>query len=265
MTLIYRSEGSGPDLVMLHGWGLNSTAFDSVLPLLTPFLRVHLVDLPGYGDNRDQDPAALTLEGTLDALDGIVPPGAHVLGWSLGGLVAMAFAVRRAGDLGSYITVCSSPRFCEELDDMDEHHQIWPGVEHRILKAFTRLLRPQNKDEVCDHFLAMQALGSPSIRHDIRSLRQALAARPKPSYEALKAGLELLDHIDLRHDCSELSLPSLHIFGDADRIVSPDVSTFWDRVPSARVEIFSRTAHNPFISSPVRFADSLKSFILPAF
>ena len=192
----------------------------------------------------------------------MIPKGASVLGWSLGGQIAMAYALKYRNEVASYLTVCSSPRFCEELDEMDQHDQIWPGVEMRILKAFTRLVRPKNKDEVCDHFLAMQALGSPSIRHDIRSLRKALAARPKPSYEALRFGLELLGALDLRQACRELELPSMHIFGDSDRIVSSDVALYWQRIPSAEVEIFAKTAHNPFLSNPEKFSSVLKNFVI---
>jgi pimeloyl-[acyl-carrier protein] methyl ester esterase len=260
MALITRVEGSGPDLVLIHGWGICSVAFESVLPFLTPFFRVHLIDLPGYGDNIDIGAEIKTIDQLVDEIHGSIPKNSCVLGWSLGGLIAMYYAVRFSADISSYITVCSSPCFCEELSEFDQHDQIWPGVERRILKAFMRLVKPKNKDEVCDHFLAMQAMGSPSIRHDIRCLRKAIAAKPKPLYEGLQFGLNLLNQLDLRESCRNLKIPSLHIFGDSDRIVSAEVAAYWNSIPSAKVVIFKKTSHNPFLSDPEEFAKVLHKF-----
>lgn len=261
MALNTRIVGSGTDLVLLHGWGICSVAFDSVLPLLSSYFRVHLIDLPGYGDNLDAGTQVKTIDQMVSLLHDVVPKGACVLGWSLGGQIAMYYALKYRSDVSSYITVCSSPRFCEELSEVDQHDQIWPGVESRILRAFTRLVKPKNKDEVCDHFLAIQAMGSPSIRHDIRCLRKALATKPKPLYEALQFGLQQLNQLDLREDCRKLDLPSLHIFGDSDRIVSSEIAAYWDTVSKARAEIFPKTSHNPFLSKPQLFADTLQSFV----
>ncbi len=259
--LITRIEGQGPDLFFIHGWGINSTAFDTVVPYFLPKFRVHLIDLPGYGDNLDAFASYSDLQALLKGLHQVIPQNAHLVGWSLGGIVAMAYACAFPNSIKSFITVCSSPRFCEELDDLDQHNQIWPGVEYRILKAFTRLVKPKNKDEVCDHFLGMQALGSPSIRHDIRALRKALAAGPKPTYEALRFGLDLLAQLDLRTDCRKIKVPSLHIFGRNDRIISADIASFWNELPSAETAIFDKTAHNPFLSNPNLFSQTIEDFI----
>ncbi|HEY0722138.1 MAG TPA: alpha/beta fold hydrolase, partial [Gammaproteobacteria bacterium] len=42
-------RGTGPDLVLLHGWGLHGGLFRSLADRLAPHFRLHLVDLPGHG------------------------------------------------------------------------------------------------------------------------------------------------------------------------------------------------------------------------
>ncbi len=42
-----RSVGSGPDVLLVHGWPASGATFRSLLPLLTPHLRCHVVDLSG--------------------------------------------------------------------------------------------------------------------------------------------------------------------------------------------------------------------------
>ncbi len=40
------------DLVLLHGWGLNSGVWHCIIDRLAPHFRLHLVDLPGYGRSK---------------------------------------------------------------------------------------------------------------------------------------------------------------------------------------------------------------------
>jgi pimeloyl-[acyl-carrier protein] methyl ester esterase len=52
-ALHWQTEGQGSDLVLIHGWGMNGAVWQQLLPLLTPFYRVHWVDMPGYGHSHD--------------------------------------------------------------------------------------------------------------------------------------------------------------------------------------------------------------------
>ncbi|MCV5870744.1 pimeloyl-[acyl-carrier protein] methyl ester esterase, partial [Escherichia coli] len=46
--LHWQSFGQGPDLVLLHGWGMNGAVWQQTVESLQPYFRVHVVDLPGY-------------------------------------------------------------------------------------------------------------------------------------------------------------------------------------------------------------------------
>ena len=89
MTLHAETQGSGPALVMLHGWGLHSGIWEPVLPRLRQHFRVTCIDLPGHGGSRGWD-EGFDLETAAAAALEAAPRRAAWLGWSLGGQVTLA-------------------------------------------------------------------------------------------------------------------------------------------------------------------------------
>src|SRR5690606_22901316 len=102
--------GSGPDLVVLHGWALHCGLFDGIADALSQRFRVHFIDLPGHGHNRDIELSPNIDDVARRVLDA-APASAAWLGWSLGGTVAMAAAMLEPDRIGKLITVTSTPRF----------------------------------------------------------------------------------------------------------------------------------------------------------
>jgi pimeloyl-[acyl-carrier protein] methyl ester esterase len=109
MALYTQTSGAGPDLMMVHGWGLHGGIWKPLLPLLEAHFRVTSVDLPGHGRSGWQG------EETLDAMAGallsVAPAGAAWLGWSLGGLVAVRAALLAPTRVNALIEIASSPCF----------------------------------------------------------------------------------------------------------------------------------------------------------
>ena len=94
--LFVESTGHGPPLVLLHGWAMHSGIWGPIVAHLAHRFRVHAVDLPGHGYSAPVAPCTLdAMAAAVDAaLDAEARPLA-VLGWSLGGLVAMRWALAR--------------------------------------------------------------------------------------------------------------------------------------------------------------------------
>ena len=84
---VIRVAGDGPDLVMLHGWGMHRGVWGETASALARRYRLHLVDFPGHGEGAGEH-----LSGDLGELAATVaqqvPPAAW-LGWSMGGLVTL--------------------------------------------------------------------------------------------------------------------------------------------------------------------------------
>ena len=87
MSLRVDVVGSGPPLVLLHGWAMHGGIFAPLVDALRERRTLHVIDLPGHGHNRDCG-VPLTLEACAEAVLEVVPD-APWCGWSLGGLIAL--------------------------------------------------------------------------------------------------------------------------------------------------------------------------------
>ncbi|PSW04948.1 pimeloyl-ACP methyl ester esterase BioH [Photobacterium lipolyticum] len=250
-TLHWQTEGQGSDLVLIHGWGMNGAVWQQVLPLLTPHFRVHWLDLPGYGHSHEMQ--VDSIEEMAHLLLNKSPMSAAWLGWSLGGLVATQAALLAPERVSRLITVASSPRFAAE--------NRWRGIKPQVLDDFRQQLGKDFQLTV-ERFMALQAMGSPTARQDIKQLKQAVLSRPQPNPEALSVGLRLLAEVDLREQVAQISQPWLRLYGRLDSLVPVKIATELDQLaPRSERQVFASASHAPFISHPEEFVQALRKFI----
>jgi pimeloyl-[acyl-carrier protein] methyl ester esterase len=250
-ALHWQTEGQGSDLVLIHGWGMNGAVWQQLLPLLIPFYRVHWVDMPGYGHSHDI--SADSIEDMAQLLLDESPMSATWLGWSLGGLVATQAALLAPERVTRLVTVASSPRFAAE--------GTWRGIKPQVLDDFRHQLGKDFQLTV-ERFLALQAMGSPTARQDIKLLKQAVLSRPQPNPEALSTGLRLLADVDLRAQLGGITQPWLRLYGRLDGLVPAKVAKDMDQLaPRSHRQIFAAASHAPFISHPEEFVQTLRNFI----
>src|SRR5262249_22095280 len=113
------SAGEGPSLVLLHGWAMHSGWFAPLLPSLAGRYRVTLVDLPGHG--RSASPTAHTLEAITAAVARAVERESDnapmlLLGWSLGGAVALQWAQSEPERVRGLLLAATTPCFVARPD-----------------------------------------------------------------------------------------------------------------------------------------------------
>ena len=249
--LDWHSEGQGPDLVLIHGWGMNAAVWQDVIPMLTQHYCVHWCDLPGYGNSAAV--VATSLDDIVDQLLVQAPAQAVWLGWSLGGIIASQAALIAPQRVTQLITVASSPCFMARAD--------WAGIQSRVLVNFQTQLVADFAITV-ERFLALQALGSPTAKNDIRQLKAAVLSRPQPQFSALKLGLELLERVDLRQALVELPQPWLRLYGRLDALVPmkvvPALAALY---PQSQSYVFADASHAPFISHLTTFITVVTEFI----
>ena len=158
-------RGAGPDLVLLHGWALHGGMWGPWVDELAQRARLHLVDLPGHGRSRWSTGAA-TLRDLARAVSPHVPQGAAVLGWSLGGMVALELARSRPGDLAALVLIATTPCFLARDD--------WPaGMKPGVLDGFAAGLARDYRRSL-SNFLALQTWGDENASQALRSLRANL-------------------------------------------------------------------------------------------
>ena len=209
--LYSETSGGGEPLVLLHGWAMNLRVFDGLRARLATRYAVTAVDLPGHG--RSPDLPDLAPQRQLALLASLVPYGATLVGWSLGGQLALQLASDAALGVRRLALIASTPRFVRA-----EH---WPhGLDAAIMRQFTNQLRRDPAKTVAD-FLDLQVRGGTDAIRVHAVLEQALQDNGHASAGALAAGLKLLEHNDLRELARGIAIPALVITGEHDRVTSP--------------------------------------------
>ncbi|MBX4181125.1 pimeloyl-ACP methyl ester esterase BioH [Sodalis sp. CWE] len=251
-SIFWKTIGNGNnDLIMLHGWALNSSVWTCIIPYLSSRFRLHLVDLPGYGKSYSY--GSLTLDDMSEKIALQFPQNAFWLGWSLGGLIATKVAYKYPNIVSGLITVSFSPRFCASND-------FWPGVKPEVLKNFLSRLN-KNSHHTVNRFFSLQTKGTASSKQDARKLKNIYSSSPVKN-EVLISGIDLLYKSDLRAILSRLNMPLLHLYGLLDNIVPNNVIPLIDRLNlSSQKVVFSNAGHVPFISHSELFCQVLSDFI----
>jgi pimeloyl-[acyl-carrier protein] methyl ester esterase len=251
-------EQSIINLVLLHGWGLNSGVWQpfieslkASLALNTVFsLKVITVDLPGFGLNAKNGVTPYTLHDVankvFDSVQKTINEPAIFMGWSLGGLVATQIAHQFPEKVAGLITVASTPYFVAE--QVNENNTDWPGIKKSVLKSFHNQLQ-NDIEKTIKGFLKIQAMGSSSLRRDIKHLTELIMAYDLPTKETLENSLALLDSCDLRTVLSEINVPILQLYGQTDGLVPKQVIPLIKTItPTSKQVIFPKASHAPFIS-----------------
>src|SRR5882757_1342124 len=255
-NLYVETRGQGPDLVLLHGWGLNLRVWDGLAGELAKCFRVIAMDLPGHG-RSEWNPSARTpaeqawqVHATLAAISDRY----CLLGWSLGGQIALDLAAAMPGQVERLVLVATTPRFAASAD--------WPyGMPASALEKLATQLRTNYKRTVSE-FLELQVRGSAASEKVLADLHASLFAHGEAHPKALVAGLATLQNSDLRPMLGLVRAPTLVIAGQYDRVTLPAASrALTEALPDARYVEFRRAAHAPFLSHPKEFVTVLTDFL----
>jgi pimeloyl-[acyl-carrier protein] methyl ester esterase len=249
------ASGEGPPLVLLHGWAMHSGLWGPLVKDLARRYRVHAVDLPGHGASAA--PAEFTLAGVVAALAAAFPPKGPpltVVGWSLGGQVAMRWALAAPERVDRIVLVATSPRFVAGDD--------WPhAMSAATLDRFGDELRIAWKLTV-QRFLSLQLQGSDPPRATLAELKHRLFSRDAPSPATLAAALAVLRDTDLRFEIAGIAQPTLVVSGDRDTLALPAAGRYLaDHLPNARFALIAGAAHVPFLSHAEAFGEALDDFL----
>lgn len=250
MKLFVDTRGRGSDVVMLHGWGLHGGVFDRVADQLADDYCLHLVDLPGHGASDALDPFAP--EQVVECLDSHFPYPVHVIGWSLGGLIAQYWAAMHPDKVRSLSLVSTSARFVR--DDS------WPYAQTAEAISSVGDSLDTAFEATLERFLALQMLGAPAAKHTVKAVREQLFAHGRP--QGLLPALNLLLSADSRAIVSDISCPT-GVFHGARDAITPIGAGRWlaEHLHDARLFEFPHASHAPFLSHEPEFLVMLKDYL----
>ena len=291
--LLVKSSGHGQPLLVLHGWGMNSCAWKPVLNTLESRYQLHLVDLPGNGFNNEVE--ARSMQDIVDQLseliDQIGVDKIHIMGWSLGGLIAQALADKIPDKILSLTLVTSTLRFSQD----NNAESLWPhAMSLKVLNNFATNLS-NDMEGTLKRFIALQFMGIADSKAIQRELIQSVVPTEKgpgrgeaeitlecsdddPRGEAfikrnkephksggvtsdsLQLGLKILAESDFRKNKSKH--PEHWLFAEKDRLIPVDVINDLKSLRSdAQITLLKNAGHAPFMTHPDEFISAVSPFI----
>ncbi|WP_328333222.1 MULTISPECIES: alpha/beta fold hydrolase [unclassified Streptomyces] len=239
----YEDHGSGTDLVLLHGVGLDRHMWDRCLPALAARHRTRAVDLRGHAGSPPAAPGITLDDLATDVLDTLEGP-AHLVGFSLGALVATRAALLRPTAVASLTLVSSvARRTPEESRDvagrLERAREDFPGsVDAAIDRWFTR---------------EWQA-AEPGLVEEVRA---TLLGQNHVSYLACYEVFTRAD-AELWPQLPSLTVPTLAVTGGADPGSTEAMTrALAGAVPGARAAVIPGARHLLALEAPGRLTDEI--------
>jgi len=261
----YRGAGdSGPPLLLIHGWAMHGGMWRGVAERLAEHFHVLAVDLPGHGFSVGRDSFRhsgdvgmnpdLLLDTIIDELSAQFSGPINVCGWSLGGQVALRWAMLHPLQVQRLILVASTPCFARRED--------WShAMSMELLLEFGVALQ-QHYALTLKRFLALQMRGGEQERGLLAEMRDTLFSSGEPDLDALQAGLAILRNCDLRSALPLITQPALIVAGERDALVSMEASLYMaQQMPYAELVRIQGAAHAPFLSHPDKFVRVMIDFV----
>jgi 3-oxoadipate enol-lactonase len=244
-----------PWLVLIQGMGFDRFGWKPVLPNLRCHFRLVLVDNRGCG--RSDRPAGLfavaDMAGDIVAvLDAAGIRRAHVLGASLGGMVAQDLAVTHPERVDGLVLACTTPGWPFAYP--------MPDASVRLILATAGLTAEVARRRHTENALSTRTVQDhPELVDQLIELQASQPADPRTRSAQAAAGALYAGR--LRQ--ARIGSRTLVLHGGADTVVDPrNGRLLADRIPGARLVTFPDLGHLLFWEDPDGFTDAVTSFLL---
>ena len=240
-----------PVLAFVHGWGQAAQTWHAQADYFAAHHEVRVLSLPGHGGAAD-----LPVEAWDDFLLAELQDTPVVLvGWSLGGMLALRLASRNPQRLSGLVLVSTTPCFRQR-----------PGWEYACAdEMFERFQASLEADapRLLDRFFALMLQGDGLNRKQYLDVVRHAVDRHRPaSPKGLRGGLQLLDQLDLRAEIFDIHVPALVVHGAADAVTPLGAAQFLaERMPAATLRIM-QSGHAPHLTRPQEFNQLVEEWCL---
>jgi pimeloyl-ACP methyl ester carboxylesterase len=252
--LSYTETGTGPTLVLLHGFPLDARAWHGVADLLASRFRVIMPDLRGFGASASDAP--FTIESLADDVFAFLQAknlgGVILGGLSMGGYVALAFAKKYPQALRGLLlvdTTASGDSIDGKAGRMKRIETVKTGGSRAVAEQmFPKMITEQTIRE------------KPAVVH---LLREIMNACPPTTIE--HALLAMRDREDFTAMLPSITVPSLVIVGKDDAIIPLDVAyAVASAIGHGTMVVIPSAGHMAPLEQPQAVADAIARFFTSA-
>jgi 3-oxoadipate enol-lactonase len=244
-------RGRGPAVVFLHGIGGDGTSWLPELEAWSDRCRAIAWDMPGYGGS----PALpeMTFPALAEALKSLLGKlgfeRAHLVGHSIGGMVALEFAARYPECVASLVLYATSPAFGKADGD-------W---QRDFLKA---RLAPLNAGKRMAELAPAIVDSLVGDGPDAQGIARATAAMARVPEVAYRAAMQCLVTFDRRDALAGITAPTLVLAGGCDdNAPATMMERMAAKIPGAHFQVIPGAGHLAHFERPVAFRAALDTFL----
>jgi 3-oxoadipate enol-lactonase len=245
--------GAGPLVIFLHGIGGNRTNWHDQLPEFGAHFHAVSWDARGYGGSDDYTGPldfgdfAIDLARVIDHFGRV---RAHLVGLSMGGVVAMDFAARYPDRIAS-LTLCDSMPGFGHLSEAQRREFI------RLRQA--PLLAGKEPRDIAP-MVARTLLGNSPRPGCYERLLASMTALHRGSYiKTITASVGYARPLEIE----SIAVPVLVVVGDEDTLTPPAIShELVKRIPGSRIAIIEGAGHLSNIEQPEAFNRAVMNFLM---
>ena len=261
VELSVRTAGEGPATLLLHGFTGSSTTWDPHVARFKRHMKTIAVDLVGHGDSdAPKDPERYRMEFCVEhllaVLDQLGLDAVDLIGYSMGGRVALHLAITAPGRIRSIVLESSSPGIADPTERQARvvaDDSLADYVERKGIDAFVDRWENQPLFE-------SQRNLSPTVRSALRSQRR----RNNPvglanSLRGMGAGRQE----SLWRSLPTIEAPVLLIAGGLDAKYCRIAREMSSLLPNARLEIVHNAGHAVHLERPAAFEQLVLDFLAP--
>ncbi|MEZ5529166.1 MAG: alpha/beta hydrolase [Porticoccaceae bacterium] len=249
VSIAYADEGQGEPLLLLHGLGVSRRDWGPQIQHFREHYRVIAPDFRGHGDSGKPDgPYSVQVHAadTLALMNELGIDSTHVVGLSMGGMVAFQLAVDAPGRLRSMTIVNSGPALPK--DSFAAKKMLWSrllaihlfGMKTYGHKVASNMFPGEGREQLIEMFAAQ------------------IASNPKRIYlKNLKSlfGWGVLDRL------TAIAVPTLMLTGDRDYSPVAVKKAVVDAMQDARLVVVADSGHGTPIEKPEETNQAIEAFI----
>ena len=243
MNLNIERYGKGEKIVFIHGSGLNTNIWHKQRDYLSSFFEVILIDLPGHGNSPGN--GCDSVEGYRDAIFNAIKEskleGCYMVGHSLGGAIALSFAISYPQVLKGLILIATGAKL-----------KVFPQLLEGILKDKEKTLR-----EITNFAFSSKA--------DKKLLDYQYNESLKCSSEVIYKDFFACDNFNVMNTINSISLPTLIICGKEDALTPPKYAEFLQKqIKNSTLVLIEDSGHVPLLERPEEVNNAIEKFIKQA-
>jgi pimeloyl-ACP methyl ester carboxylesterase len=254
LDIHYKEKGQGFPVVLIHGYTGNLQNWILQVRALIQSYRTISLDLRGHGQSakptRCEDYSLELFAGDVyGLLNALAVPECHLIGHSMGGMVAQEFVLRHSEVVRSLVLV----------DTAADLPQNFPWQDRARLMD---LARTEGMEAVFDEMLRTQPMGSQVIQQSPQLIdiwRRQFLMTSLEGY--LYCGQAIGSRRPLLDELSQIRVPTLIICGEADEPFLGPSQRMHGAIPDSEFVIIPGAGHTPTLENPLAFNAVLLSFL----